>query len=238
MRLLDWHNILICKRHKTNQLLLTKKTIMKKNPLALALILAAGIFASCGNNDSTSSTTTTSDTSTNMSDNTANMDTANNMNNNNMGTTTMSSTPLNAADRGFVMKAAMGGMMEVQAANIILKNSTNDRVKNFASMMVRDHSNANNELKSLASAKGLTIPEDSLNAKNKAHMDAMEKMQGKALDKHYIDMMLNDHKKDVAEFEKESTSANDADLKNWAGKTLPTLKMHLDSVQAISKDKM
>ncbi|MEO6069783.1 MAG: DUF4142 domain-containing protein [Chitinophagaceae bacterium] len=205
---------------------------MKKNHISLALIIAAGVFASC--NDSANTTTTSMDSnSSKMSDNTANMDTTNNM-----GANNMSNTPLSADDRSFVTKAAMGGMMEVQAANIVLKNSSNERIKNFASMMVRDHSNANNELKSLASAKGLMIPEDSLNMKNKAHVDAMEKMQGKALDNHYVGMMLNDHKKDVAEFEKESNAANDADLKNWSGKMVPTLKMHLDSIQAISKGKM
>jgi putative membrane protein len=209
---------------------------MKKNHLSLALILATGMLAACNNNDKASSTTTsTTDSSTTTMDNTANMDTSGSMSGN---TTMTTGAPLNAADRSFVMKAAMGGMMEVQAANIALKNSTNDRIKNFASMMVRDHTNANNELKSFASSRGLTIPEDSLNAKNKSHIDAMNKMQGKAFDKHYMNMMLNDHKTDVSEFKKQSTSANDADLKAWAGKTLPTLQMHLDSAQAISKMKM
>ena len=50
--------------------------------------------------------------------------------------------------------------------------------------------------------------------------------------------MLDDHKKDVKKFEDESKNAKDADLRNWAGKTLPTLQKHLDSIQAISKAKM
>jgi putative membrane protein len=224
--------------HKSNnQLLLTKNKIMKKNHLSLAFLLAAGMLGSC-NNDSTSSTTSTSDSASHRMDNTANMDTASNMSNGNNTTSTANMAPLSSMDQSFVMNAAMGGMMEVQAANIALKNSSSDRVKGFASMMVRDHTNANNELKSFASSRGITIPEDSLMAKNKAHLDAMDKMQGKAFDKHYMDMMLSDHKKDVAEFQKASTSAKDADLKAWASKTLPTLKAHLDSAQAISKMKM
>jgi putative membrane protein len=47
-------------------------------------------------------------------------------------------------------------------------------------------------------------------------------------------MMVKDHKKDVAEFKKESTSAKDSDLKSWAGTTLPTLQDHLKMVQDIS----
>jgi putative membrane protein len=158
--------------------------------------------------------------------------------NTNTNTTAMSSTPLEKTDRDFVMKAAMGGMMELQSSQIAMQNSTNDRVKSYASMMIRDHGKANDELKSLASAKGLTIPEDSLMAKNKSHMDQMQNMKGAAFDRHYVSMMVNDHKKDVAEFEKASANCKDADLKGFATKTLPVLKMHRDSIQAISKMKM
>jgi putative membrane protein len=53
-----------------------------------------------------------------------------------------------------------------------------------------------------------------------------------------MDMMVKDHNKTIADFQKASNDAKDADLKGWAGKTLPTLQMHLDSAQAINKAKM
>jgi putative membrane protein len=60
-------------------------------------------------------------------------------------------------------------------------------------------------------------------------------MKGATFDKHYISMMLDDHKKDVNKFKQEATGANDAQLKTWATNTLPVLQKHLDSVQAIKK---
>jgi putative membrane protein len=152
-------------------------------------------------------------------------------------TTPMNTAPIPKEDSAFVLEAAKGGMMEVEAGNLAQQNAASQRVKDFGAMMVRDHSAANNELKSLVSGRGIMLP-DSLPADMRKHLDAMKKMTGKAFDTHYVSMMLSDHKKDVSKFEKESKDAKDADIRNFAGKTLPTLKTHLDSIQAISKGKM
>jgi putative membrane protein len=63
-------------------------------------------------------------------------------------------------------------------------------------------------------------------------------MTGKSFDTHYISMMKDDHAKAISKFEKEAKNGKDADVKNWATKTLPVLKAHKDSIDAISKAKM
>ena len=145
------------------------------------------------------------------------------------------SAPLEKMDRDFVMKAAGGGMMEVELGNIAQQNAASQRVKDFGAMMVRDHSKANDELKAFASKRNLMLNTDSLMALHKSHIDAMKNKTGAAFDKAYMSMMLDDHKKDVAEFEKASKMCKDQECQGWAGKTLPTLQTHLDSAQAISK---
>lgn len=216
---------------------------MKKMNLTLAgLVLLAG-FTAC-NSDSTTTTTSSTDSGnrTTVSGSDSNNASTNNTSttDNNNSTTATNSTsnkmPLAKDDSTFVMKAAMGGMMEVQAGNMAQTNAMNDRVKSFGMMMVNDHTKANSELMALASGHGMTVPTD-LPPDMKKHGDAMMKMQGKNFDSHYMSMMLNDHKKDIALFEKQAKSGADADLKAFAEKTLPTLKMHLDSAQAISKMK-
>jgi putative membrane protein len=149
-------------------------------------------------------------------------------------TSTVTSTPLSKADSSFVMEAAVGGLMEVQAGQIAQQNGQSQRVKDFGGMMVTDHSKANDELKSYASSHGINIP-DSLPSDKQKHINAMKNMKGAAFDKHYVSMMVDDHQKDVAKFKKESTGANDAQLKTWAANTLPVLQKHLDSIQAIKK---
>ena len=199
---------------------------MKKKLLSFALCFSAALIWSCNNSGETSSSTTDSGSTTADTSNTANTN-ANNM-------TTTGNAPLTKDDSSFVMEAAAGGLMEVQAGQLAQQNASSQRVKDFGNMMVTDHSKANDELKSYASGHGITLP-DSLPASMKKHLDAMKNMKGSAFDKHYVSMMVEDHQKDVAKFKKESTDANDAQLKTWAGNTLPTLQKHLDSIQAIKK---
>ena len=207
---------------------------MKKNLFALPAMLIAATLWSCSDNTTTSSTTDSTSTTTTSTTGTG----TDTMSTNTTATTTpMNTAPLPKEDSLFVLEAAKGGMMEVEAGNIAQQNASSQRVKDFGAMMVRDHSQANNELKSLVSGRGIMLP-DSLSGDMRKHLDALKKMTGKAFDNHYVSMMLSDHKKDVSKFEKESKDAKDADIRNFAGKTLPTLKTHLDSIQAISKGKM
>ena len=119
---------------------------MKKTTFSALMVGAAFLFA-CNNDTGTSSTTDSTTTSTTTTD--AGMDTANS------GTTatTNMGTPLTGMDSTFAMEAASGGIMEVEAANMAQQNASNERVKAFAAMMVRDHSKANDELKSLATSR-------------------------------------------------------------------------------------
>lgn len=144
--------------------------------------------------------------------------------------------PLNGTDSTFVMKVAMGGMMEVEAGKIAEQNAESKKVKDLGAMLAKDHARANAELKSLAAAKGLMLP-DSLSGSMRLHVEAMRKMTGKALDNHYLKMMQDDHRKDISQFTKAANSATDADLRNWAAKILPVLQMHKDTVDAIAKSR-
>jgi putative membrane protein len=201
---------------------------MNKKFLSFSICLLAATVWSCNNS---SESTANSDSTTNATS----ADTSGNMATNNGSTsTTTNNTPLNKEDSAFVMEAAQGGMMEVQAGKVAQQNAQNQRVKDFGGMMVTDHSKANDELKSLVSGRGINLP-DSMPASKKKEVDALNKMQGSAFDKHYVSMMVEDHQKDVAKFKKESTTANDPQLKTWVTNTLPVLQKHLDSIQAIKK---
>jgi putative membrane protein len=137
------------------------------------------------------------------------------------------------SDRQFMDKAAQGGMAEVELGQLAQQNGQSQDVKDFGKRMVTDHSKANDQLKQLASQKGVSLP-TSLNSKDQATKDKLSKLQGAAFDKAYMKDMVMDHKKDVAEFQKASTSAKDPELKSWAGETLPTLQSHLQEAEKIA----
>jgi len=130
------------------------------------------------------------------------------------------------ADHTFVNAAALGGMAEVELGNLAKEKASNPDVKSFGDRMATDHGKANDELKSWAQQKNVTLPTE-LDAKHKATKDRLAKLSGEAFDKAYMHEMVTDHTHDVSAFKRESTSAKDPDLKAWAGKTLPTLEEHM-----------
>jgi putative membrane protein len=137
---------------------------------------------------------------------------------------------LSDADREFMMKAAVGGMAEVELGRMAAQKAVNGDVKTFGKHMVDDHSKANDELKQLASQKGVTLPTD-LDARHKETMDRLSKLNGAAFDSAYVSEMVKDHAEDVSEFERESSQGQNSDLRAWAAKTLPTLREHLQMIR-------
>ncbi len=130
------------------------------------------------------------------------------------------------SDQAFIKEAAIGGMEEVELGNLAKQKASSNDVKQFGDRMVTDHGKANDELKQVAHQKNIELPA-SLDAKHKATVDRLSKLSGDAFDKAYMKEMLSDHRHDVSAFKRESSSAKDSDVKQFASKTLPTLEDHL-----------
>jgi len=135
-------------------------------------------------------------------------------------------------DAKFAVAAANGGMAEVELGALAQEKAGNAKVKDFGSMMVKDHSKANDEMKALAKSKGITLP-DSIDSKEQKVKSDLSAKSGADFDKAYVSNMIDDHKEDIKEFEDAAKNVKDPDLKAFAVKTLPTLKMHLDAIQKI-----
>jgi len=136
-------------------------------------------------------------------------------------------------DAKFVVDAGNGGMTEVELSKLAQQKATNAKAKEYADMMVMDHTKANEELKALAKVKNVTLPAV-LNDDSKKTWDDLNAKSGADFDKAYVSAMVSEHKKTVSLFENASTSVKDADLKAFIDKTLPTLKGHLDKITAIN----
>lgn len=132
----------------------------------------------------------------------------------------------------FVKEAASGGLMEVELGRYAEQNATNPRVKNFGAMMVRDHQKANDELKSIATGKNITVPATMENN----HMNKTEELKketGAEFDRKYMDEMVEDHEKDIDKFRKQAENGKDPEIKAFAAKTLEVLLIHQDSARNI-----
>ncbi len=197
---------------------------MKKLPVLLLSFACFGIMQAC--NDSSSSDSVEKADSTNDARDTTSMMSSQQDTTSGMG--------VNDDVADFAVKAANGGMMEVQLGEYASKNASDKNVKDFGSMMVKDHSKGNEELKQLASSKNIAIPAKPGDDKADMMNDLMKKT-GKDFDKAYMNKMVDDHKEDIDMFQKEADNSKDPDMKAFASKELPTLKKHLSDAEAIVK---
>jgi putative membrane protein len=127
---------------------------------------------------------------------------------------------LSSADKAFIKDAAKGGMMEVAMGRVAQKDASNSEMKIFGARMVNDHSKANEELKAIAKEENVEWPG--------------KKEAGKwKWDKDYMDAMVKDHEKDLAEFEKEAKNGSDPNVKSFADKTAKTVREHLEMAKEI-----
>jgi putative membrane protein len=136
-------------------------------------------------------------------------------------------------DETFYKKAAEGGISEVEAGNLAQQKGNSAAVKDFGSMMVKDHSAANDKLKALAATKSIDLPTSS-SIGQMATKAKLEVLSGDTFDKSYIKGQVKAHRETIALFKKESTSGQDSDAKAFATATLPTLRAHLKAIVGIA----
>lgn len=138
------------------------------------------------------------------------------------------------SDENFAKKAAQGGMAEVKLGQLAEQKGSNPAVKEFGRRMVRDHSKANEELKSATSKESIALPNEP-DKQGQATYDRLSKLSGDAFDRAYARDMVKDHSKDVSEFQKEAKNGQDQAIKNFAAQTLPTLQSHLDQARQMEQ---
>lgn len=187
---------------------------MKKLSSILMIALAACAFQACqGPKDSTAA----ADSANAVKDTT---------------TSGLTGIAVDKDDAKFAVDAANGGMTEIALSKIAQAQSTNNKIKDFAAMMVTDHTKAGDELAAIAKTKNITLP-DSVNADSKKAIDEMTMKSGSDFNKAYVNKMLADHKATVSMFEDASGKLKDPELKAFTDKTLPTLKSHLAAITAM-----
>ena len=138
-------------------------------------------------------------------------------------------------DAKFLVNAAEIHVKSIELGKLAQTRGTTTHTKELGKLMETGHAQALSDLKLLAAKKQITIPTtltDNGISANKKLMD----IKGSKFDKEYADMMVGGHKDAITTFEKASTIAQDADIRNWATSMLPTLRKHLDHSLVCQKE--
>ena len=135
---------------------------------------------------------------------------------------------LSATDREFMMMAGKDGMKEVHMGQMAVQQGQSAEIKKLGSTIVADHTKANNQLMEIANKRGVK-----LDMRHK--MEKMSKRDMENFDQAWLGMMVNDHQKDIAMFQRQAQNGTDPELRDYAKKTLPVLQKHLKLVQGAQK---
>jgi putative membrane protein len=137
-------------------------------------------------------------------------------------------------DQQFVDMAAQTDMLEAHLGQMAADQAASQDVKDYAQMLVTDHTGDYQQLSALAAKDGFTVPAG-LDAAHNKMIAPFEKLKGAAFDSHYALTMIAGHTEAIGVYTKGSTNAQNADLKAYAGATLPALHKHLDGAKNLFK---
>jgi putative membrane protein len=142
--------------------------------------------------------------------------------------------PSAMTDQKFVDLVAQTDMLEAHLGQMAQNQAKGQDVKDYAQMLITDHTNDYQKLGPLAGKANLTVP-NGLDAEHDKIIASFEKLNGAAFDSHYIHAMIAGHTKAIEVYKKEAAEAESPDLKEYAGETLPALQKHLDGAKDLSK---
>jgi putative membrane protein len=135
----------------------------------------------------------------------------------------------------FVKEVAISDMFEIQSSTLA-QDKGNAPEKSFASQMVTDHTKTSTELKGLVSSGKVKadVP-TALDSSHQSKLDKLKGESGKDFSSDFDSDQVSAHKDAISLFERYAKGGDNADLKDWAGKTLPTLRHHLEMAQKLKK---
>lgn len=139
-------------------------------------------------------------------------------------------------ERKFLQDAALNDLTEVAMGKLAVEKGSDDAVKQYGQKLVDDHTKATGELKELAAAGHIDVP-DALDSKHQGRVDKLAKLSGPQFDKAFLKDQVRFHQQNVKDFQDEATKGSVVQVKNYASKALPTLEQHLEQAKELSKEK-
>ena len=136
-------------------------------------------------------------------------------------------------DESFYKALAQGGIAELDAANLAFEKSSNDKVKEFAALMLKDHTAANDRLKALSGSKRSKLP-NSASVAQQAIQAKLTILSGRTFDQFYIRGQIYAHEEMLDLVNNEISSGKDAKAKAFASEILPTVQMHLKMIRVLA----
>ena len=152
--------------------------------------------------------------------------------------TTQGARNVDAATRDFVQKAWNIDNYEIRAGQHALNKTNNQAVRDYATMIVADHNNAEGDLKPILEAAGVTLPTapGSLDSDHQSRLDKLGGLKGAQFDDQFRQQQIDGHERAITLFRDYATKGTHAELKSWAQKSVSMLERHLEQARSLPRD--
>lgn len=149
----------------------------------------------------------------------------------------------------FRAKATSSDAFEITSSKIALSHATNADVKEFAQMMIDDHTKSTNKLVAFGGIRkasliakmqprkdGKFAGNTLIDSSHAAELNSLNSKSNADFDKTYMDDQVSGHKDAVSLMQDYGKSGDNAKLKAFANEVLPTIQMHLAKAQKIQSE--
>jgi putative membrane protein len=134
-----------------------------------------------------------------------------------------------AADK--LVHAYSSNLYEIRASENAVMNASSPEVKRLAGMLVEAHTKMNEDVKSMAATKDVTLPTE-LTEDQRKDLEKLTEKSGLDYDKEFTEQMKDKHEKALSFYEKTAKKSDDADIQSWASNTVAEVRSHLDMVKS------
>jgi putative membrane protein len=134
----------------------------------------------------------------------------------------------------FLTEAADGRMIDIEEGKLAKSRGTSSEIRKYGERMVNDQTRLLHEIRVLAAAKNITLP-NAMSNDNKNSLKDLHGEEGDDFDEKFVRIMIRDHKHDIREFEKAS-DFKDKDVRQFASQYLPLIESHLNQIEEIKEN--
>ncbi|MBV6751942.1 DUF4142 domain-containing protein [Pseudomonas chlororaphis] len=132
----------------------------------------------------------------------------------------------------FIDTASAAGIAEIETSRLAIEKTTSTDINSFAVEMIKDHTDANRDLKAIAAHHNLTMaPEAEI--LDRARKLMLQVQEGESFDIAYVANQIKAHEDAIQLFKDEAEHSASPELKAFAIQTLPKLQMHLDMARKL-----
>jgi putative membrane protein len=147
------------------------------------------------------------------------------------GATWSSKSPPPEEVRALVDASAQANLYAVKGSELALERKITGILRDYAQMVVTDHTDANRKLDSIVREKGGVLP-TALDAEHQRRLDELTTLDGVAFETKYRELQLQAHDESIALLERASRDRTDPELRAYWERMLAAARKHREHLLA------